>query len=136
MPVEPVLTLIVVAVLANLAVMAAVLVPPLMGRRGLLDRLGPTSDGGRLPLEAAAAPEARLAPTALDSDDTTTEYDRVVRIVSWVFILAASTIVAVTGLWRENQATIFVLLALGGLFVLVVHDLLPGETLGPAKFAV
>ena len=37
MPVEPVLTLIVVAVVANLVVMAAVLVPPLLGRRGATD---------------------------------------------------------------------------------------------------
>ena len=33
MPVEPVLTLIILAVLANLAVMGAVLLPPMMGRR-------------------------------------------------------------------------------------------------------
>ena len=52
----------------------------------------------------------------------------------WVFLLATTTIVAVTGLWPESQAAIFVLLALAGLFVLVVHDLLPATALGAAKF--
>ena len=41
-----------------------------------------------------------------------------------------------TGLWPETQPAILVLLALAGLFVLVVHDLLPADALGPAKFVV
>ena len=41
-----------------------------------------------------------------------------------------------TGLWPETQPAIFALLALAGLFVLVVHDLLPPSSLGPAKFIV
>ena len=57
-------------------------------------------------------------------------YDRVVRIVSWVFILATSMIVAVTGLWPETQTAILALLAAAGVFVLVVHDLLPAGALG------
>ena len=36
MPLEPVLTLLFVAVLANLVVMGAVLLPPLIGRKSLL----------------------------------------------------------------------------------------------------
>ncbi len=59
-----------------------------------------------------------------------------VRIVSWTFLLATTTIVAVSGLWPENQGLILVILALAGLFVLVVHDLLPPDALGPAKFVV
>jgi diguanylate cyclase (GGDEF)-like protein len=60
----------------------------------------------------------------------------VVRIVSWAFILATLTIVAVTGLWRESQAAIFVLLGAAGVFVLLVHDVLPIKTLGPARFVL
>ena len=45
-------------------------------------------------------------------------------------------IVAVTGLWPETQPAIFALLAAAGLFVLVVHDLLPPSSLGTAKFIV
>ena len=39
--------------------------------------------------------------------------------------MAATVIVAVTGLWPATQAAILVLLAVGGLFIVVVHDLLP-----------
>jgi diguanylate cyclase (GGDEF)-like protein len=53
-----------------------------------------------------------------------------------MFILATSTIVAVTGLWRDTQPAIFALLAAAGLFVLVVHDLLPAGALGTAKFVL
>ena len=45
-------------------------------------------------------------------------------------------IVAVTGLWPETQAAIFALLAAAGLFVLVIHDLLPPNSLGTAKFII
>jgi diguanylate cyclase (GGDEF)-like protein len=69
-------------------------------------------------------------------DPSTQTYDRVVRIVSWVFLLATTTVVAVTGLWPENQPAILVLLALTGMFVLVIHDLLPADALGAAKFGV
>jgi GGDEF domain-containing protein len=57
-------------------------------------------------------------------------------VVAWVFILATTAIVAATGLWPDTQPAIFVLLAFSGLFVLIVHDLLPEDTLGPAKFVV
>ncbi len=136
MPVEPVLTLAVVAVLANLAVMAAVLLRPLMRRRGVLARRAASAANDRRAIEAATVAGQQPEELSGGAETPTMAYDRVVRIVSWVFILASSTIVAVTGLWRENQAMIFVLLAIAGLFVLVVHDLLPAETLGPARFVV
>jgi diguanylate cyclase (GGDEF)-like protein len=130
-PVEPVLTLIVIAVVVNLAVMGAILVPPLIGRQSAVSLEHPTD-------EHRAAEIAAFGQAAENGNGEVPElaYDRVVRIVSWVFILATSTIVAVTGLWREAQPAIFVLLALTGLFVLVVHDLLPAAVLGPAKFIV
>ena len=131
MPVEPVLTLIVIAVVVNLAVMGAILVPPLLGRRSAVAGDGIHDDRNGRPPDLAAI---GCDPTAIEEAVPGLAYDRVVRIVSWVFILATSTIVAVTGLWRETQPSIFVLLALTGLFVLVVHDLLPAALLGPAKF--
>ena len=137
MPVEPVQTLILLAVIANLAVMAVVVVPPLVGR------------GGSRPSASASAGAADqrtidLAVIAGDGQVDVSDpggvpfgaYDRVVRIVSWVFILASSTIIAVTGLWRDTQPAIFVLLGAAGVFVLVVHELLPGNALGPAKFVL
>lgn len=135
LPVSPVLILIVAAVAANLVLIAAITIPLLLGRSAPIAR-----DGG-LPAEA----ERRAAETAVvgGPDGTTTEdgvdtraYDRVVRIVAWVFLLAVTALVAATGLWAENEPAILVLLALAGLFVVIIHDLLPGTVLGPAKFIV
>ncbi len=134
MPAEPVLVLIVLAVLANLAVMAFVLVPSAFGRRGLLALDTPDAVDQQKAELAAAVGSPPVGE--FEGDVPTRAYDRVVRIVSWVFILATSTIVAVTGLWPDTQAAIFVLLALAGIFVLVFHDLLPSIALGPAKFVV
>ena len=85
---------------------------------------------------AQAAVVGGIAGPAADDGVPTQTYDRVVRIVAWVFILTTSVIVVATGLWPETQAAILVLLALSGLFVVTVHDLLPPEALGPAKFIV
>ena len=134
MPAEPVLVLIVLAVLANLAVMAFVLLPSAFGRPSpLASDLPDAVDQQRAEL-AAVVGSPPLGD--FEGDVPTRAYDRVVRIVSWVFILATSTIVAVTGLWPDMQPAIFVLLALAGIFVLVFHDLLPSTALGPAKFVV
>jgi diguanylate cyclase (GGDEF)-like protein len=133
-PVEPVLTLILFAVVANLVVMGAIIVPPLLGRRSPL-QIGhgiDTADGLTGGLGILNGDTTPFEPDGVPSG----AYDRVVRIVSWVFILATSTIVAITGLWRETQPSIFALLALAGIFVLIVHDLLPPTGLGAAKFVV
>ena len=137
MPVEPVQSLILLAVVANLAVMAGVVIPPLLGRRSALSgSVSPDDAADRRTAELAAL----VTDPTVDLGDTGTvppgAYDRVVRIVSWVFILATSTTVAVTGLWRDSQAPIFALLAAAGIFVLVVHDLLPPRALGTAKFVL
>ena len=134
MPVEPVLTLILFAVVANLVVMGAIIVPPVLGRRSLVPfgRGGEAADG----LGTGGGPLAVDGPPLEQDGVPAGAYDRVVRIVSWVFILATSTIVAITGLWRDTQPSIFALLALAGLFVLIVHDLLPPTGLGAAMFVV
>jgi len=133
-PVEPVLTLILFAVVANLFVMGAIIVPPLLGRRSAME-LGhgmETVDGFADGFGILTVDTPPFEPDGVPSG----AYDRVVRIVSWVFILATSTIVAITGLWRDTQPSIFALLALAGIFVLIVHDLLPPTGLGAAKFVV
>jgi diguanylate cyclase (GGDEF)-like protein len=132
--VEPILALIVVAVIANLVVMAALVVPSLLrSSRGFDDR---SMDSRTERSMAAAALTGGSADERAEASLWSPTYDRVVRIASWVFLLATTTLVAVSGLWAQNQSAIFVLLALAGLFVLVVHDLLPADTLGPAKFVV
>jgi diguanylate cyclase (GGDEF)-like protein len=136
MPVEPILALIVAAVIANLVVMAVLVASPSV-RRPKGDALLDDRFDVRTERDMAAAVVVdRDDESASDDGVPTRTYDRVVRIVSWIFLLATTTIVGVTGLWPQNQAAILALLALAGLFVLVIHDLLPEDTLGPAKFVV
>jgi diguanylate cyclase (GGDEF)-like protein len=132
---EPVLVIALAAAVANLLVMAALIVPTLLGRRNPLVRARqPDPERERRVAEDAAVVGAPGTPA---SDGVSTQaYDRVVRIVAWSFLLAVTVMVAVTGLWPEAQTTIFALVALAGLFVLVVHDLLPSDALGPAKYVL
>jgi diguanylate cyclase (GGDEF)-like protein len=133
---EPILVLIVVAVVANLAVMAVLLGSPAFSRSRALVRDDQPLDLRAETAMAAAAVVGGEGDREPALDPSTQTYDRVVRIVSWVFLLATTTVVAVTGLWPENQPAILVLLALTGMFVLVIHDLLPADALGAAKFGV
>jgi diguanylate cyclase (GGDEF)-like protein len=134
-PVAPVLTLILFAVAANLIVMGAIVVPPLLGRRNPLSLGRGNETGDHLTADPSLC--TGETPLPLEPDGVPAgAYDRVVRIVSWVFILATATIVAITGLWSETQPSIFALLASAGFFVLIVHDLLPPDGLGAAKFVV
>ena len=129
------MVLIIAAVVANLGVMALIILPPLFGRRGPISPdTPPTVDADRR--AAVAAVVGGIVGASAEGGVSTDTYDRVVRIVSWVFLLTASAIVAATGLWVDTQPAILVLLAFSGLFIVVIHDLLPPETLGPAKFVV
>ena len=135
MSLEPILALIVVAVLANLAVMAALVASPAIGlgrTKGSAEEADPRAERAM----AAAAVVGHADDERMEDGVPARAYDRVVRIASWVFLLAATTIVGVTGLWPQSQTAIFILLALAGAFVLVIHDLLPATALGPAKFVV
>jgi diguanylate cyclase (GGDEF)-like protein len=134
-PVELILALIVIAVVANLVVMAVLIASPLV--RGA--RSGTWEDRPDIAVDRAMAAAAVVGGVDDESPQVgvpTRTYDRVVRIVSWAFLLASTTIVAVSGLWPENQPAILVLFVLAGLFVLVVHDLLPEDALGTAKFVL
>jgi diguanylate cyclase (GGDEF)-like protein len=135
LPDSSVLILIGAAVLANLVLLALILVPTMLGRTSPAgSEMEPADDLERRAAQAAVV--GGLDSSATDGGVSARTYDRVVRIVAWVFILTSSAIVAASGLWPETQPAILVLLAFSGLFVVVVHDLLPGETLGPTKFVV
>lgn len=135
MPVTPVLILIVAAVVVNLVLMAFIVIPPMLGRPS---RLAP----GTVPSDAVdrtaaeAAVVGGLVGAAGDDGLHNPTYDRIVRIVAWIFLLTTTAIVAATGLWPETQPAILVLLAFSGMFVVVVHDLMPADLLGPARFVV
>lgn len=136
MPLEPILVLIVVAVIANLVVMGALVASPVIGARGRENGGGDRIDVRSERALAAAAVVGGNDEDRVEDGVSTRAYDRVVRIASWVFLLAATTLVGVTGLWPQSQAAIFILLALAGLFVLIIHDLLPASALGAAKFVI
>ena len=107
----------------------------MVGRTSPLARdVAPGVDAERRAAEAAIV--GGIDGSVTDDGVSTRTYDRVVRVVSWVFLLTTTAIVAATGLWPETQPAIFVLLAFAGLFVVIVHELLPPDTLGPAKFVV
>ena len=133
-PVDPVLALIAVAVIANLAIMAIVIVPPLIGRDGPF--------GMPEPSDAIAGAVRQAAVTGRPDTDLLGDgvpqrtYDRVVRIVAWIYLLCVFAIVVITGLWPETEASILVLLALAAVFIVIVHDLLPAGALGSAKFVI
>ena len=134
-PVVPVLILIVAAFAANLVLMAFIVIPPMLGRSSRAARGAETGEvAERRAAEAAVVGGLIGAPG--DGGVSAHTYDRIVRIVAWFFLLSTTAIVAATGLWPDNQPAILVLLALGGLFVLIVHDLLPSDVLGTAKFVV
>ena len=113
MPVAPVLVLIVLAVVANLLVMAVIVIPPMLGRPSPIAReVAPPIDAERRAAEAAVV--GGIEGSTADDGVSTQTYDRVVRIVAWIFLLTTTGIVAATGLWPETQPAILILLAFSG----------------------
>jgi diguanylate cyclase (GGDEF)-like protein len=132
--VDPVLALIAAAVVANVVIVAIVVTPALLGRRGPLsdDAQGLAGQG---PIRIAAV-DGRPGSRMLGDGVPTKAYDRVVRVSVWIYLVVVTAIVAITGLWPETQPAIFALLFLSGLMVVFVHDILPAGVLGNAKFVI
>ena len=84
--------------------------------------------GGAAPVlsPSDAVAEAAAAPA----------YDRIVRIVALVFILAAITVVTASGVWPVAQNGVTLLLVVAALVVLVIHDLLPTSVARSVKFGI
>lgn len=93
MPIDPILALVMVALLANLALVVA-------------------SAGRFNSTDEAGADHMDLRPAALD---------RVIHLGTWVFLFATASIVVVTGLWAERQASILVVLAAAAGTTLLLH---------------
>ena len=137
MSTDQLLLVLAVAVIANVVLMAAIVLPPALGRRALFmprddDAEAPSSVDVALQMAAAqidAPPEARAGLTGAT-------YDKVVRIVAYGFLVVTAVIVAVSQEWSAEAPFIYVLLAAAAVFVLFVHDLLPSTILGPGKFVL
>ncbi len=130
---EGAIALVIVALIGNLVVLGIILVPLLRdpGPGGARPDSGP----GLQDRLAAAAVTGTLDDPLFDGASAHA-YDRVVRVVSWVFILVTAALVLGTGLWPETQQAILILLALAGAFLILVNDVLPSNALGSAKFVV
>jgi diguanylate cyclase (GGDEF)-like protein len=130
---EGALALVIVALIGNLFVLGAILIPLLRDPRPASDR--PASNTDIQDRLAAAAVTGNLDDPLIDGASAHA-YDRVVRVVSWVFILVTAALVLGTGLWPDTQQAILILLALAGAFLILVNDVLPSNALGSAKFIV
>jgi diguanylate cyclase (GGDEF)-like protein len=134
---DQLLLLLTIAILANVVLMAGIVLPPFFGRRALFTPDEDDADAMSavdVALQMAAAqvdapPEARAGLTGA-------AYDKVVRIVAYAFLVVAAIMVALTEAWSGSAPYIYVLLATGALFVLFVHDLLPSSILGQGKFVL
>ncbi len=94
---------------------------------------GGGAPGGSLDLRAIAA----LDPTSVLADGVpAAAYDRVVRIASWAYLLSTAVVVYASGLWPAAEEPLLLVLAIGGVFILVAHDVLPATRLGPARFVI
>lgn len=105
-------------------------VPPLLAGRGPFPRTRAASE-----TEALGNPDpgALIGGLVDHPDGGPSSYDRIVRVVSGIFLLSAAVIVGASGLWPDTSAAIYVLLGLTGVFVLVVNDLPRAATLGPLR---
>ena len=131
MSTDALLLVIAAAIVINLVVMAIIVLPPVFGRVSPLARAA-SSPGDVTDLDGID-PGTLIGGLVGDSTSEPQAYDRIVRIVSWVFLLSTAVIIGTSGLWPATAPALFVLLGLVGAFVLVVHDLLPATALGAAR---
>ncbi len=135
MPTQSIITLLALAVLANLAITAAVALPPLFGRRSPFEQPSDASvplDPSELPLDAPALAATGGRSLGLDAGT----YDRIVRTVGFVVLVASAIAVGASGAWQENATAIYVTLGLAAVLVLAMQGSLPARILGPARFVV
>ena len=131
MSAQTIVVFIAIAVIANLLILARLVVRAILGSRRRPSR--PTAVPGTRVVDAAVV--GGLTDQPVDGLETP-GYDRIVRIVSWTFLVATAVVVLVTGLWPETETSILILLAVAGLVVILFHDLLPSDALGTSRFIV
>lgn len=135
MPIEPVLVLL--AVLTNAAVLLSIVVIGV-----LLLRRAPRDAGGTAPRPEELSPVQLAAGITGQQEAVHGEmiprdtFDRLVRVVSWILILAIAAIVAVSRLWPDTEAAIFAVLAVAAVAVLVLLDIVPARMLGRGVYVV
>ncbi|MEO5703522.1 MAG: GGDEF domain-containing protein [Candidatus Limnocylindrales bacterium] len=77
--------------------------------------------GGNDDADDAAEPLATLGQAVSDP----TLEDRIIRIVSWAFLMAVAVFAAASGLWAGSLAAIVILVAVTGEVLLILQDVIP-----------
>jgi diguanylate cyclase (GGDEF)-like protein len=77
------------------------------------------------PAEAAAEPVHAATDPSLE--------DRLIRIVSWAFLMAVAVFAAASGMWDATLSGIVILIAVTGEVLLIVQDVLPRTPLRNAR---
>jgi diguanylate cyclase (GGDEF)-like protein len=99
------------------------------GAEGMAEPRASTNDAGaagsRALMPFADHPEPDLTgPFAPAASDPTLE-NRVIRIVSWAFLMAVAVFAAASGMWASALPTIVIVIAITGFATLIVQDVLP-----------
>ncbi len=123
------LGLTVVFALANAAILLLLFARLVFGTNGKRIEGRPARTASLGITDIAAAGDESLGASS-ERGITPAAYHRVIRIAGWSFIMATAALVAITGLWRETEGAIALVLGATGIFVLVAHDLLPDDALG------
>jgi diguanylate cyclase (GGDEF)-like protein len=135
-PVVPFVAVLVATVVANLLLMVIVGALFVRDSRRRLGVSGDASATDSMVADHLVKASAEDADWAFVDGVPTADYERVVRLASFLFILTAATVVVATGLWPERELAILIVLAIAGLSVLTIHDLLSPGFLGAARFIV
>jgi diguanylate cyclase (GGDEF)-like protein len=112
---------VVLALVANVVLVAMAVVPWLRARRTA---------------RAEAPRQAGRADPAAAGNVATAPYDRLLRVVGFTYLFSLLAIVAIGHPWPAEETTILVLLAVGGGVVIVVNDLLVGHLAGGIRYGL
>src|SRR5688500_10632244 len=153
MPAVPELVLAAIGILATLA-LALLLAPTFVrARRRFVARdeqepetrtdvmLDPQATGSEVAVKAAmnngARPPDEGAPSVAGPLDSVVSdpglEDRVIRMVSWAFLMAVAVFAAASGLWAVSLPAIVILIAITGQAMLVLQDVVPRTPLRAAR---
>jgi diguanylate cyclase (GGDEF)-like protein len=132
-PTDQLVLLLAVAIVANVALMAGVLLIPLRDETSPGDESLARPEPADVAVQVAARQQEIPEPEPGASGRI---YDRVLRAVSYAFLGVAAAVVAASGLYPGAAPAIFLILALAVVFLVLVYDVLPPAILGPARFVL
>ena len=119
---------------ANLVVIGAVLAFPAQQGDRLRRQLRDEPATARyLPALPAASPERDLSASTVGSAAT---YDRILRVLWWLTIVAVLVGVGITGAYEETRPLIFAGGAIAAVLTFVLHEIGPERWITPLKFGI